>query len=319
MPRKYSAPLCLCLSLRLHAETRQTISQHFFRSMQVWLPVLKPLHWGVRLSLQGLAALSKAGERDRCHAIQTGWVGFQKRRHQWNQCPTWSPDHCVCGCFYLWDATPGTGTTGEGKGSQSSTGLSHDHAHQVSRNPLCTEHESSSRTHTCPGESDGVPPRAPARPERLPEKDLAGEPSGHAEQGKQLTVRVMGRQLYFYTGSLRAARDARAPVSDGTAERYHLWERTWGRPGQALRPLPDVLPAEGILTALQCRLQSNGRTEALLGEALRSSLPWPPIPSHLLRSFRRFRGSVYMLTRKIYRNSDRNASRKSLLLVECLA
>lgn len=176
----------------------------------------------------------------------------------------------------------------------------------------------SSRTHTCPGEADGEPPRAPARPERLPE-DLAGEPSGHAEQGKQLTVRVMGRQLYFYIGSLRAARDGRAPALDGTAERYHLWERRWGRLGQALRPLPGVLPAEGILAALQCHLQSNGRTEALLGEGLRSSLPWPPITSHLPRSFRRFRGSVYMLTRKIYPNSDRNASRKSLLLVECLA
>lgn len=120
MPRKYSVPLCLCLSLRLHAETRQTISQHLFRSMQVWLPVLKPLHWGVRLSLQGSAALSKAGERDGCHAIQTGWVGLQKRQHQGNQCPMRSPDHCVRGCFYLGDAAPGTGTTGEGKGSPSS-------------------------------------------------------------------------------------------------------------------------------------------------------------------------------------------------------
>ena len=78
------------------------------------------------------------------------------------------------------------------------------------------------RTHTCSGESDGAPPRAPERPERLPEEDLAGEPSAHTEQGKQLTVRVTGWQLYFYIGSLCAARDGGAPALDGTAGKYHL-------------------------------------------------------------------------------------------------
>lgn len=41
-------------------------------SMQVWLPVLKPLLWGVRLSLQGFAAWARLGRRE-CPQ-STGWV-----------------------------------------------------------------------------------------------------------------------------------------------------------------------------------------------------------------------------------------------------
>lgn len=53
---------------------------------------------------------------------------------------------------------------------------------------------------------------------RLPEKDLAGEPSGHAEHEKAAHCEVMGRQLYFYTGSLRAARMREPQCQAGTAE-----------------------------------------------------------------------------------------------------
>ena len=63
-------------------------------SMHVWRPVLKPLRWGVRLSLQGLAALSKTGEKGECPQSR-GWVpcnsnglsGLQRRRRQWHRCP----------------------------------------------------------------------------------------------------------------------------------------------------------------------------------------------------------------------------------------
>lgn len=103
-------------------------------SMQVWLLVLKPISWGVRQSLQGSAALSRSGQRARCHAIQIGWPGLQRRWHQRNQWPL----HSLCskyvsGSFYL----PAQRPQCEGEGSRSSSGLSQDPAEQVSGNTLC--------------------------------------------------------------------------------------------------------------------------------------------------------------------------------------
>lgn len=134
------------------------------------------------------------------------------------------------------------GPQGKGRARSPACGLTAT-AHQVSRNPLSARNTNPPvAPHTCPGESDGVPPRA-HEARAASGESLAGEPSGHAEQGKQLTVRVMGRPSSIFTLEASVQLEiTRAPVSDGT-RRYHLWERTWGRPGQALGPLPDVLPA----------------------------------------------------------------------------
>lgn len=214
----------------------------------------------------------------------------------------------LCGCFYLWDATPGTGTTGKER-ARSPARVFHDHAHQVSRNPLCTEHESSSRTHTCPGESDGVPPRALARPERLPEKDLAGEPSDtQNKEGLLWGCGWVGSSIFTLEASvqleMREPQCQTAQLKGTICERGHEEDqgRRWGL-------YLTSFPAEGILNSWYSVVAAKWTqwdwSTARWGAEVITAVTVHPITSATVAL--RFRGSVYMLTRKIYRNSDRNA------------
>ena len=202
--------------------------------VEEWGWVVKTWHPWARLGRVGVSQ-STGG----CHAIQAGWVGLQRRRRQWNQRLVQSSSNYVCGSFHLWGATPGTdhrGRTGltvqRGSLSRPRTPGEQESALQA---PCRTGHESSSCTHTCSGESDGAPPWAPTRPERLPEEDLAEHLDTQNKAGSSRWGGRAGSSLSTLEACV--ARDGRAPVSDGHSWEYPLWEWRWGRLGQLLRPL----------------------------------------------------------------------------------
>lgn len=140
MPRKCSAHLSLCL----HVETRQTISQHFVSIHASLTASFETSSLRSEAESSGLRSPSKTGEKGVSPVHGVGVMQF--KRAEWvSREDGVSEISAPCGpmttvyvaasvCETLHQAQ---GPQGEGKGSPSSAGLSQDRAHQVSGNPLC--------------------------------------------------------------------------------------------------------------------------------------------------------------------------------------